>query len=83
MNANGHGLMKGLNTFVQTVAEELWDNKYPAWGKAYITADYMKLPKDQLEPIMTNSENINQFFTNQYIKTATGPSCIKRNNYGS
>lgn len=64
-------LDEGLNTFVQTVAEELWDNKYPAWGKAYITADYMKLPKDQLEPIMTNSENINQFFTNQYIKTAT------------
>jgi len=65
-------LDEGLNTFVQTVAEELWDNKYPAWGKAYITADYMKLPKNQLEPIMTNSENINQFFTNQYIKTATG-----------
>ena len=64
-------LDEGLNTFVQTVAEELWDNKYPAWGKAYTTADYMKLPKDQLEPIMTNSENINQFFTNQYIKTAT------------
>ena len=65
-------LDEGLNTFVQTVAEELWDNKYPAWGKGYITADYMKLPKNQLEPIMTNSENINQFFTNQYIKTATG-----------
>ena len=64
-------LDEGLNTFVQTVAEELWDNKYPAWGKAYITADYMKLPKDQLEPIMTNSENINGFFENQYIKTAT------------
>ena len=70
MNANGHGWMK-VEYFCQTVAEELWDNKYPAWGKAYITADYMKLPKDQLEPIMTNSENINQFFTNQYIKTAT------------
>lgn len=65
-------LDEGLNTFVQTMAEELWDNKYPSWAKAYTTADYMKLPKDQLEPIMTNSENINEFFVNQYIKTATG-----------
>jgi hypothetical protein len=64
-------LDEGLNTFVQTLTEELWDNKYPAWGKAYITADYMKLPKDELEPIMTNSENINDFFTNQYVKVAT------------
>ena len=64
-------LDEGLNTFVQTMAEELWDNKYPAWAKAYTTADYMKLPKDQLEPIMTNSENISGFFENQYIKTAT------------
>ena len=65
-------LDEGLNTFVQTMAEELWDNKYPSWAKAYTTADYMKLPKDQLEPIMTNSENINEFFVNQYVKTATG-----------
>ena len=65
-------LDEGLNTFVQTIAEELWDNKYPSWAKAYTTAEYMKLPKDQLEPIMTNSENINDFFTNQYVKVATG-----------
>ena len=64
-------LDEGLNTFVQTIAEELWDNKYASWAKAYTTAEYMKLPKDQLEPIMTNSENINDFFTNQYVKVAT------------
>ena len=28
----------------------------------------MKLPKDQLEPIMTNSENIVQFGPNAYSK---------------
>ncbi len=71
-------LDEGLNTFVQTLAEETWDNKYAStWSKAYITADYMKLPKDQLEPIMTNSENINEFFTNQYVKTATGLNILR------
>jgi hypothetical protein len=75
-------LDEGLNTFVQTIAEELWDNKYPAWGKAYITADYMKLPKDQLEPIMTNSENINEFFQNQYVKTATALHVLRESIMG-
>ena len=28
--------------------------------------NYMKLPKNQLEPIMTNSENINNFGANAY-----------------
>ena len=44
------------------ITEELYDNKFPVTrGPAYLITDYMKLPKDQLEPIMTNSENIVQF----------------------
>ena len=37
----------------------------------------MKLPKDQLEPIMTNSENIIQFGPNAYSKPATGLNILR------
>ena len=69
---------EGLNTFVQYLAEELWDNKFPSrrGPAAYIT-DYMKLPKEQLEPIMTNSENIVQFGPNAYSKPATGLNILR------
>ncbi|HVG14486.1 MAG TPA: hypothetical protein VM935_05980, partial [Chitinophagaceae bacterium] len=39
--------------------------------------DYMKLPKDQLEPIMTNSENIIGFGPNAYSKPATGLNILR------
>ncbi|MBM3416153.1 MAG: M1 family metallopeptidase [Bacteroidetes bacterium] len=69
---------EGLNTFVEYLAEELWDNKFPSrrGPAAYIT-DYMKLPKDQLEPIMSNSENIVQFGPNAYSKPATGLNILR------
>jgi hypothetical protein len=69
---------EGLNTFVEYLAEELWDNKFPSrrGPAAYIT-DYMKLPKDQLEPIMTNSHNIVQFGPNAYSKPATGLNILR------
>ncbi|HLX90881.1 MAG TPA: M1 family metallopeptidase, partial [Puia sp.] len=64
---------EGLNTFVEYLTEELYDNKFPVRrGPAYTIVDYMKLPKDQLEPIMTNSEDIVQFGPNAYSKPATG-----------
>ena len=69
---------EGLNTFVQYLSEELWDNKYPSRrGPAWAIADYMKLQKDQLEPIMTNSENIVQFGPNAYSKPATGLNILR------
>lgn len=69
---------EGLNTFVEYLTEELWDNKFPVRrGPAYTIADYMKLPKDQLEPIMTNSENIIQFGSNAYAKPATGLNIMR------
>jgi hypothetical protein len=37
----------------------------------------MKLPKDQLEPIMTNSENIIQFGANAYAKPATALNILR------
>jgi hypothetical protein len=69
---------EGLNTFVEYLAEELFDNKYPSRrGPAFGIVDYMKAPKDQLEPIMTNSENIIQFGPNAYSKPATGLNILR------
>ncbi len=69
---------EGLNTFCQYLTEELYDNKFPTKrGPAWQIVDYMKLPKDQLEPIMTNSENIVQFGPNAYSKPATGLNILR------
>ncbi len=69
---------EGLNSFVEYLTEELFDNKFPvSKGPAYKIIDYMKLPKDQLEPIMTNSENIIQFGPNAYSKPATGLNILR------
>jgi len=70
---------EGLNSFVEYLTEELWDNKFPVRGKgpAYAIVDYMKLPKDQLEPIMSNSENIVGFGPNAYTKPATGLNILR------
>ena len=69
---------EGLNSFVQYLTEELYDNKYPSrGGPAFTIAPYMALPKEQLEPIMTNSENIIQFGPNAYTKPATGLNILR------
>ena len=69
---------EGLNTFVEYLTEELYDNKFPTRrGPAWTIADYMKLPKDQLEPIMTNSENIIQFGPNAYAKPGTALNILR------
>jgi len=69
---------EGLNTFVEYLTEELWDNKFPSKrGPASSIVNYMKLPKDQLEPIMTNSDNIVSFGPNAYSKPATGLNILR------
>ena len=69
---------EGLNTFVEYLTEERWDNKFPSKrGPAWTIVDYMKLPKDELEPIMTNSENIARFGPNAYAKPATGLNILR------
>jgi hypothetical protein len=69
---------EGLNTFVQFLTEYSWDAEFPSRrGPAWAIVDYMKLPKDQLEPIMTNSENIAQFGPNAYAKPATGLNILR------
>lgn len=69
---------EGLNSFVEYLTEELWDNKFPTkkgWAGAIV--DYMKLPKDQLEPVMSNSENIIMFGPNAYTKPATALNILR------
>ncbi|EDM36028.1 putative aminopeptidase [Pedobacter sp. BAL39] len=69
---------EGLNTFCQYLAEQEWDNNYPSQrGPASKITDYMKMPKDQLEPIMTNSENIINFGANAYAKPATALNILR------
>lgn len=69
---------EGLNSYLQYLSQELWDNKFPSnGGPAWTITNYMKLPKDQLEPIMTNSENINNFGANAYSKVATGLNILR------
>lgn len=69
---------EGLNTFMQFIAEQEFDNNYASSrGPANKIVDYMKMPKDQLEPIMTNSENINNFGANAYGKPATALNILR------
>lgn len=69
---------EGLNTFVQFLTEQEFDNNYPSSrGPAHKIVDYMRLPTDQLEPIMTNSENIVNFGANAYGKPATALNILR------
>jgi hypothetical protein len=69
---------EGLNSYVQHLSQELWDNKYPSRrGPAWAITDYMKLDKNELEPIMTNSENIRRFGDNAYGKPATALNILR------
>ena len=69
---------EGLNTFLQYLTEQEWDKDFPSRrGPANKIVDYMKLPKDELEPIMTNSENIVQFGPNAYAKPATALNILR------
>ncbi len=71
-------LDEGVNSFIQYLTQELFDNKYPSRrGAAWTITDYMKLGKNQLEPIMTNSENITSFGNNAYAKPATGLNILR------
>ncbi len=69
---------EGLNTFTQYLAEQEFDNNYPSRrGPAHLITDYMKLPKDQLEPIMTRGDNVINVGANAYAKAATGLNILR------
>jgi hypothetical protein len=69
---------EGLNTFTQFLTEQEFDNNFPSnRGPANKITDYMRMSKDQLEPIMTNSENIANFGPNAYGKPATALNILR------
>jgi Peptidase family M1 domain len=69
---------EGINTFVQYLAESEFDNNWNARrGPAHTIASYMKRDPNQLEPIMTNSENIIDFGSNAYAKPAVGLNILR------
>ena len=69
---------EGLNTFCQFLAEQEFDNNYPSRrGPAHLITDYMKLPKDMLEPIMTKGDNVANVGSNAYAKAATGLNILR------
>ncbi len=69
---------EGLNTFVQYLTQvEQYDNFPHRRGKAEQIVPYMKMPKDQIRPIMTNSEQIKQFGWNAYAKPATALNILR------
>ena len=69
---------EGLNTFVQFLTEQEFDNNYPSRrGPAHLISDYMKLPKDMLEPIMTKGDNVASVGSNAYAKAATGLNILR------
>ncbi len=69
---------EGINTFVQYLAEQEFDNNYNSRrGPAANAVGYMSSNPDRLEPIMTNSENIVGFGWNAYGKPATGLNILR------
>ena len=69
---------EGLNTFMQFIAEQAWDVDYPSRrGPAHKIVDYMKGDKNDMVPIMTNSESILQFGNNAYGKPATALNILR------
>jgi len=67
---------EGLNTFVQFLAEQTWEPRYPSErGEPKDIVGYMS-SADQV-PIMTNSESIAQLGPNAYAKPATALNILR------
>jgi len=67
---------EGLNTFLQFLAEQAWEDDYPSRrGDAANITSYMKSTNQV--PIMTNSESILQFGNNAYGKPATALNILR------
>jgi hypothetical protein len=70
---------EGLNSFVEYIAEKSWDSTYPSRrGPASTIVEYMRKPKHELEPIMTNVDNIIHFGNNAYGKTAAAMNVLRQ-----
>ena len=69
---------EGLNTFLQFLTEQEFEKGYPSRrGPAHKIVNYMKGDKNEISPIMTNSESIHQFGNNAYGKPATALNILR------
>jgi hypothetical protein len=67
---------EGLNSFVQYLAEQAWEEHYPqSRGEPRSIVDYMKSTNQQ--PIMTNSESISQLGYNAYAKPTAALNVLR------
>ncbi len=67
---------EGLNTFLQYLAEQEWEENYPSRrGEPNDIVSYMR--SGNQVPIMTNSESILQFGPNGYSKPATALNILR------
>ncbi len=72
---------EGLNTFLQYLAEQEWEDDYPSRrGEPKKIVEYMS-SLDQV-PIMTNSESLLQFGNNAYAKPATALNILRESILG-
>ncbi len=72
---------EGLNTFLQFLAEQEWEDDYPSRrGHPRDIVEYMT-SEDQV-PIMTNSESLLQFGPNAYAKPATALNILRESILG-
>ncbi|MFQ3639010.1 MAG: M1 family metallopeptidase, partial [Chloracidobacterium sp.] len=67
---------EGLNTFLQHLAEQEWEDQYPSFrGEPQYIVDYMK--SENQVPIMTQSDSVLQFGNNAYAKPATALNILR------
>jgi hypothetical protein len=67
---------EGMNTFLQYLAEQEWEDKYPSKdAEPKDIVAYMTGPSH--DAIMTSSDSIQNLFANAYQKTATGLNMLR------
>lgn len=74
---------EGINSFLQYRTETERYEKFPSWwGTGKSIAPFMKGDKTSQRPVMTNSENIIEFGSEQYAKVATSLSILRESIMG-
>jgi hypothetical protein len=69
---------EGLNSFCQYIAEQELEPGYPSRrGPAVTMVDYMSLPKERLEPVMTKGDYVSNVGSNAYAKASAGLTILR------
>lgn len=72
---------EGLNTFLQFLAEQEWEEEYPSRrGEPQDIVEYMV--SEHKVPIMNNSDSLLQFGSNAYAKPATALNILRESIMG-